>query len=135
MGNCKKRIIKSRVIYRSVMSGKILIKKLKSEDIRSKNLILENLVKYQKDAIVSKTIIDKKTGTVTLFAFDKGQGLSEHTAPYDATVYIIDGEAKIVIAGKVIKVKRGGMVVMPANKPHSLSAIKKFKMLLIMIRS
>ena len=96
---------------------------------------LKDLVDYQEGAVVSRTIIDKKTGTVTLFAFDEGQGLSEHTAPFDALVYLLDGEAEIVISGKSLQVKEGDMVIMPANEPHALKAIKKFKMLLTMIRS
>lgn len=90
---------------------------------------------YQKNAVVSREIIRKDTGTVTLFAFDKGQGLSEHTAPFDAMVYIVDGAAEITISGKPNKVKAGEMIIMPAGKPHALKAIKKFKMLLIMIKS
>lgn len=105
------------------------------EDLTSKNLRLVDLINYQKDSIVSKTIIDKKTGTVTLFAFDEGQGLSEHTAPFDALVYTLDGEAEIYISGKPFYLKEGEMIIMPANQPHSLKAIKKFKMILIMIRS
>jgi quercetin dioxygenase-like cupin family protein len=95
---------------------------------------LPNLVAYQTDSIVSKEIIKKDKGTVTLFAFDKGQGLSEHTAPFDAMVYILDGEAKIFISGKAVTVKKNEMIIMPANKPHALKAIKRFKMLLIMVR-
>ena len=85
--------------------------------------------------MVSRTIIDKKEGTVTLFAFDEKQGLSEHTAPFDAIVYIVDGEAEVTIAGKPVRVKQGEMTIMPANKPHALSAVKRFKMLLIMVRA
>jgi len=85
--------------------------------------------------VVSKTIIDKSTGTVTFFAFDKGQGLSEHTAPYDALIHIIEGEAEITIGGKPNNLIEGEIIIMPANKPHSLQAVEKFKMLLIMIRS
>jgi quercetin dioxygenase-like cupin family protein len=85
--------------------------------------------------VVSRTIIEKKTGTVTLFAFDKGQGLSEHTAPFDAMVEILDGEAEITISGKPHSVKAGEFIIMPAGKPHSLRAVKKFKMALVMIRS
>ena len=85
--------------------------------------------------MVSKTIIDKSTGTVTFFAFDKGQGLSEHTAPYDALIHIIEGEAEITIGGKPNNLIEGEIIIMPANKPHSLQAVEKFKMLLIMIRS
>jgi len=95
---------------------------------------LSNLISYQPSSVVSKEIIKKDKGTVTLFAFAKGQGLSEHTAPFDALVYIIDGEAKIFISGKPIKVKKNEMIIMPAHKPHALKAIKRFKMLLIMIR-
>ena len=96
---------------------------------------LENLIAYQKDSVVSKTIIGKKTGTVTLFAFDKGQGLSEHTAPFDAMVYITDGEADITVAGKPHLVKKGEMIILPANIPHALQSLSPFKMLLTMIKS
>ncbi len=92
------------------------------------------MVNYQDGSIVSKEIIKKGKGTVTLFAFDKGQGLSEHTAPFDALVYIADGSAEIVIEGKSNIVKKAEMIIMPANKPHALKAIRRFKMLLIMIR-
>ena len=95
---------------------------------------LTELLKYQKKAVVSRTIIDKETGTITLFAFDEGQGLSEHTAPYDALVYVLDGEAEIIIEGKPVHLKRGEMTIMPASKPHAVKALTKFKMLLIMIR-
>jgi quercetin dioxygenase-like cupin family protein len=96
---------------------------------------LESLIDYQTDSVVSKTIIGKKAGTVTMFAFDKDQGLSEHTAPYDAMVYMVDGEARITISGKAIIVKKGEMVILPANEPHALEALSKYKMLLIMIKS
>jgi quercetin dioxygenase-like cupin family protein len=96
--------------------------------------VLEDLVAYQDNSVVSRTVIDKRTGTVTLFAFDEGQGLSEHTAPFDAMVCIIDGEAEITIAGELNSLKKGEMIVMPANKPHLLKARHRFKMLLIMIR-
>jgi quercetin dioxygenase-like cupin family protein len=98
-------------------------------------LKLADLTEYQKGAVVSRTIVDKKAGTVTLFAFDEGQGLSEHTAPFDALVYALDGEAEIVISGKTFRVKEGEMIIMPANKPHALKAVKNFKMVLVMIRS
>lgn len=97
-------------------------------------LRLKDLVSYQENSIVSRTIIDKEVGTVTLFAFDEGQGLSEHTAPFDAMVYVIEGEVEITISGKPYHLKEGDMIVMPANEPHALKALKKFKMLLIMIR-
>lgn len=96
---------------------------------------LENLIEYQTDSVVSKTIIGKKAGTVTMFAFDKDQGLSEHTAPFDAMVYMVDGEAQITISGKAIIVKKGEMVILPANEPHALEALSKYKMLLVMIKS
>jgi quercetin dioxygenase-like cupin family protein len=96
---------------------------------------LVDMVDYQKDAVVSKTIIEKKTGTVTLFAFDDGQGLSEHTAPFDALVQVLDGAVEIKISGKPFPLKRGEMIVMPANEPHALKASGRFKMLLTMIRS
>ena len=96
---------------------------------------LTEMIDYQNDAVVSKEIIKKQTGTVTLFAFDEGQGLSEHTAPYDALVYILDGESVITIEGTPFTVKSGQMIIMPAHKPHALQATKKFKMLLVMIKS
>lgn len=95
---------------------------------------LVDLVNYQEGSVVSREIISKPTGTVTLFAFDAGQGLSEHTAPFDALVYLLDGEAEIVISGKTFHLKEGEMVIMPANHPHTLKAAKKFKMILTMIR-
>jgi len=96
---------------------------------------LVDLIEYQDASVVSRTLIDKKAGTVTLFAFDEQQGLSEHTAPYDAMVQIIDGEAEVTILGTTHYLKEGEMIIMPANKPHALRAIKKFKMLLTMIKS
>jgi len=96
---------------------------------------LADRISYQENAVVSKTIIEKKTGTVTLFAFDQGQGLSEHTAPFDALAYVLDGEVEIKISGTPFHVKQGEMLIMPANKPHRLKAVERFKMLLTMIRS
>ena len=96
---------------------------------------LVDSVNYQEQSVVSKALIDKKTGTVTLFAFDEGQGLSEHTAPFDALVCVLEGETEIIIAGIPVILKQGEMIIMPGNKPHALKAIKKFKMMLIMIRS
>ena len=96
---------------------------------------LSELVAYQEGSVVSRTIMDKETGTVTVFSFDKGEGLSEHTAPFDALVYILDGEAEITISGEVYRVKAGEMIIMPANDPHALKAITPYKMLLVMIRS
>ncbi len=98
-------------------------------------LRLVDLVDYQDGAVVSRTIVDKETGTVTLFAFDQGQGLSEHTTSYDALVYVIDGEAEIVISDRTFHLKDGEMILMPANEPHALKAVRKFKMILIMIKS
>jgi quercetin dioxygenase-like cupin family protein len=105
-----------------------------------KNIIEEagnlvSLVDYQDDSVVSKEIIKKEKGTATLFAFDKGQGLSEHTAPFDALVYVFDGKAEITIAGRQHSLKAGETIIMPANKPHSLKAVERFKMLLVMIKA
>lgn len=97
-------------------------------------LKLIDLVDYQEAAVVSKQIIKKDTGNVTLFAFDEGQGLSEHTAPFDALVYVFDGEAEVFIDKKPSLVKSGNIIIMPANKPHSLKAIKRFKMMLVMVK-
>jgi quercetin dioxygenase-like cupin family protein len=95
---------------------------------------ITDLVNYQEDAVVSKILIKKEAGNVTLFAFDKGQGLSEHTAPFDALVLVIDGEADIILDGKSNITKTGEMIIMPANIPHALKAVEKFKMMLTMIR-
>jgi quercetin dioxygenase-like cupin family protein len=96
---------------------------------------LVDFVSYQKGSVVSKTLIERKTGTVTLFAFDKGQALSEHKAPYDALVCVLDGEAEITIGGETVLVKAGEMLIMPADIPHALKAVAPFKMMLTMIRS
>lgn len=96
---------------------------------------LENAIAYQKDSVVSKTIIGKKTGTVTLFAFDAGQGLSEHTAPFDALVYGVDGDAEVTVASKQLVLKKGETVILPANIPHAVKPLGQFKMLLVMIKS
>jgi quercetin dioxygenase-like cupin family protein len=96
---------------------------------------LIDLADYQADSVVSRTIIDKKKGTVTFFAFDEGQRLSEHTVPFDALLYLVEGEAEIVISGKPIRLKGGEMVIMPANQPHAVRATRRFKMVLTMIRS
>jgi len=106
-----------------------------TRDFVAEALNLESLVAYQKHSVVSKQILNKKAGTLTLFAFDKGEGLSEHTAPYDASVLILDGKTEIRIDGKLHKLKKGEMIIMPAGVPHSLKAVAPFKMLLIMIRS
>jgi quercetin dioxygenase-like cupin family protein len=109
-------------------------------DIQEKNnkeplfIDIEKDILYQQGAIVSKEIVKENTGTVTLFAFDSGQGLSEHTAPFDALVYILDGKATILISGKEYNLKKGNMIIMPANKPHSVKAEEKFKMMLVMIK-
>lgn len=94
-----------------------------------------DLLDYQEASVVSRMIVNKKVGTVTLFAFDEGQGLSEHTAPFDALVHILDGEAEVAISGKTSLVKADEMIIVPANEPHALKALERFKMLLIMIRS
>jgi quercetin dioxygenase-like cupin family protein len=94
-----------------------------------------DMVDYQDESVVSKTIIEKKTGTVTLFSFDKGQGLSEHTAPFDALVHVVDGEVEITISGVPYRLNAGEMIVMPAGEPHALDAVERFKMILTMIRS
>jgi quercetin dioxygenase-like cupin family protein len=93
------------------------------------------LINYQDGAIVSRMLINKKSGSVTLFAFDKEQKLSEHTAPFDALVQILDGETEISISDKKFLLKQGDSIIMPANKPHAIKAVKKFKMILTMIKS
>ena len=103
--------------------------------LTSKVSELAGLIDYQKGSVVSRAIIDKKTGTVTLFAFDENQGLSEHTAPYAAMVYVIEGDVEITLSGKPLRLRQGEMTIMPANEPHALTAKTKFKMLLTMIKS
>ncbi len=103
-------------------------------DLTSKAIGLAGLVEYQTGSVVSRTIIKKKTGNVTVFAFEKGEGLSEHAAPFDALVHILDGEAQITISDEMLSAKTGEMVIMPANEPHSLFAANRFKMILVMIR-
>ncbi len=94
-----------------------------------------SLVSYQPGSVVSRTIISDKAGTVTLFAFDEGEGLSEHTAPYDALLHLLEGEAEVTISGKMSRLERGEAIILPAGKPHAVRASKRFKMLLTMIRS
>ena len=107
----------------------------KKQELESKASNLEGLIDYQEGSVVSRTIIDKKTGTVTLFAFDEDQGLSEHTAPFDALVQVLDGRAELTIGGELVRAGAGETVLMPAHVPHSLHAPEPFKMLLTMIRS
>ena len=100
----------------------------------SKSFDLKKLIEYSPDSIVSRTIAESKAGTLTVFAFDKGQGLSEHSAPFDAIVQVIDGNGEFKIGGKPVKVSDGQIIIMPANVPHAVRAVKKFKMLLTMIK-
>ncbi|MDD2822544.1 MAG: cupin domain-containing protein [Candidatus Daviesbacteria bacterium] len=100
--------------------------------MNSVNLV--EAIEYQKDAVVSKEILKTDSGTITLFAFDEGQGLSEHSTPFEALVQVVDGEAEITISGKVNKVSAGEIIHMPANHPHALKAVKRFKMLLTMLK-
>lgn len=106
-----------------------------SDNLLGRTVKVIDLVSYNQGSIVSRTIIDKPTGTCTLFAFAEGQGLSEHTAPFDALVYLLDGEAEVTISAKALHLKEGDMVIMPANEPHALKATKQFKMMLVMIKS
>ncbi len=101
---------------------------------RAKAIGLADYIKYSKNSVVSKALVDRKAGTITLFAFDAGQGLSEHTAPFDAVVQVLDGEAEVSIDGKPMRTSAGELVIMPADVPHSVKAVRKFKMLLTMIR-
>jgi quercetin dioxygenase-like cupin family protein len=95
---------------------------------------LKNIAAYQEHSVVSREIIRKPSGTMTVFAFDQGEGLSEHTAPFDAAVYLLEGEAEIRIDGKPYSVKEGEMIIMPANRSHALKAVTRYKMLLVMIK-
>jgi quercetin dioxygenase-like cupin family protein len=107
----------------------------KKLELKAQASNLSSLINYQEGSVVSRTLIEKKTGTVTLFAFDINQGLSEHTAPYDAMVYVIDGEVEVIISGTPLILKKGEITIMPANESHALAAKTKFKMLLTMIKS
>jgi quercetin dioxygenase-like cupin family protein len=113
----------------------IIKKEETAAGLKARMLPLKELVDYQPGSVVSREIISQKTGTVTVFAFDHGQGLSEHTAPFDALVYIIDGEAEVTISGNRHPLTSGQMIIMPANEPHALKAPQPFKMMLVMIRS
>jgi quercetin dioxygenase-like cupin family protein len=108
---------------------------MSTENLVGKVVNMAGLVDYRPGSVVSRTVIDKPSGTLTLFSFDEGQGLSEHTAPFDALVYILDGEVEVAISGRPRRVKPGEMVIMPAGEPHALKAISRFKMLLVMIKS
>ncbi len=96
---------------------------------------LASAVQIQPQAVVSRTLVNEKTGTVTLFGFDKEQGLSEHTTPYDALVQVLEGEMDITISGEVFRVKQGDLLLMPANQPHALKALLPTRMMLVMIRT
>jgi len=111
-----------------------MMKDKSSEDLKARAVALASLVNYQDGAIVSREIVSQPAGTVTAFAFDQGEQLSEHTAPFDAMVIDLDGEADIMIGGKVNRVKPGEMIIMPAAVPHALKAETRFKMLLVMIK-
>ncbi|MCC7158790.1 MAG: cupin domain-containing protein [Ignavibacteria bacterium] len=105
------------------------------QTIDTEKMDLQNLLNYQPNSVVSRVLLKKPSGTITVFAFAEGEGLSEHTAPFDAYVQILDGEAEITISSKPVILKSGEVIIMPANKPHSLKAISEFKMLLVMIKS
>ena len=104
------------------------------DELFSNPHILKSLIDYQNGSVVSRSILKRESGNITLFAFDKGEGLSEHTSPFDAVVYICDGEAEIKISGSIFNLNEGDMIVMPANEPHALKAVSHFKMLLIMLK-
>jgi quercetin dioxygenase-like cupin family protein len=108
---------------------------MEQENIIDEACSLSGLIEYQEGAVVSRTLIKKEKGTVTLFAFDQGQALSEHTVPHDALVYLLDGEAEITISGKAHRLKEGETILMPGNEVHAVTAIGRFKMVLTMIRS
>ena len=102
---------------------------------KSEILTLVEMVNYQEGAVVSRQVTKEEAGNVTLFAFDKDQGLSEHTTPFDALAHILEGEAQVTISGKPFDLKTGDAIIMPANEPHALKAVQRFKMLLTMIRA
>ena len=103
--------------------------------IKGKALDLEKMVEYSSGGVISKQVLKSQSGNITLFSFDQGQGLAEHTAPFDAVVQILDGEAEITVGGNSNLVKKGKFIIMPANVPHALQAVKRFKMLLTMVKN
>lgn len=107
---------------------------MKNNNVKPSVIPVTELGTYQEGSVVSRTLIDKPAGTVTFFAFDKGQGLSEHTTPYDALVFIPEGEVEITISDNPYYLKSGDMIIMPAHEPHALKAVSQFKMVLTMIR-
>ena len=115
--------------------GIAMAEEARGDELRGRPLDLGGLVEYQAGAVVSRTVLDKPVGTITVFAFEEGEGLSEHTAPYDAFVAVLDGEAEITIAGQPHRARAGEMIIMPAHRPHALRAVTRFKMLLVMIRA
>jgi len=106
-----------------------------TEELRGQVLTLSDLVDYQDGSVVSRTLLKEDKGSVTVFAFDEGQALSEHTVPHDALVYVHDGEVEITISGNAHRLTAGEMILMPGNEPHAVKATRKFKMLLTMIRA
>jgi len=106
----------------------------KRDELKGKVLVLKDLVNYQDGTVASRMVITRKVGSITLFSFDEDEGLSEHTAPYDAVVTILDGECEVWVAGKTYQMKEGEPIIFPANAPHALSAVTRFKMMLTMIR-
>jgi quercetin dioxygenase-like cupin family protein len=112
----------------------IKIEAKEKNELYAKVLKLKDLVAYQAGTVASRMLVNKKAGTITIFSFDEGEGLSEHTAPYDALVTILDGESEIWIGGETFSVKEGESIILPANVPHALSAVTRFKMTLTMIR-
>ncbi len=106
----------------------------KRDELKGKVLVLKDLVNYQDGTVASRMIVNRKAGSITLFSFDEDEGLSEHTAPYDAVVTILDGECEVWVGGTTWQMKAGETIIFPANAPHALSAVTRFKMMLIMIR-
>jgi len=111
------------------------MEELTTEELTQKAATLKDWADYQRGSIVSRKIIQKEAGSVTFFAFDEGQELSTHSAPFDALVYLVDGEAEIRIDEQVHHVSAGQILMLPANRPHGVRAAKRFKMLLVMVRS
>ncbi|MBA7673250.1 MAG: cupin domain-containing protein [Calditrichaeota bacterium] len=105
------------------------------ENLTAQVMTLTDLADYQEGSVVSRTLVKQEQGSVTLFAFDRGQGLSEHTAPFDALVQVLEGEAEVTIAGQHHRLQAGELIIMPADKPHAIKAPRRFKMLLTMIRA
>lgn len=129
-------VLSTRGARQNTLEGELTpMPEAKKENLAEQVIDPRDLVAYQPGSIVSRMLVYTKSGTITVFAFDAGEGLSEHTAPYDAVLQVLDGEALVTIAGKEYPVKAGNLIIMPATIPHAVHAVTQFKMMLTMIHA